>query len=118
MTQSKYNPYMQKQTHKIKSFKVLDYKKTSYSKLQLWICKKFKITPAYEYVVEVRFDLDSFERMFYGDVIRLNNNITFKVVDKCISPNWIIAESDSIINFKKSEFKPAFFTIEGTSINY
>jgi len=56
--------------------------------------------------------------MFYGDVIRLNNNITFKVVDKCISPNWIIAESDSIINFKKSEFKPAFFTIEGTSINY
>jgi len=109
---------MQKQTHKIKSFKVLDYSKTDYSKLQLWMCKKFKITPAYEYRVEVRFDLDSFERLFYGDVIKLNNGITLKVTDKCISPNWIIAESDGIINFKKSEFKPAFFTIEGTSISY
>jgi hypothetical protein len=109
---------MQKQTHKIKSFKVLNYSKTNYSKLQLWICKKFKITPAYEYKVEVRFDLDSFERMFYGDVIKLNNGITFKVTDKCITPNWIIAESDSIIGFRKHEFKPAFFTIEGTSINF
>ena len=56
--------------------------------------------------------------MFYGDVIRLNNGLSFKVIDKCISPNWIIAESDNIINFKKSEFKPVFFTIEGTSVNY
>ena len=118
MTQSKYNPNMQKQTHKVKSFKILGFNRTSYSKFQLWICKKFKITPAYEYKVEVRFDLDSFERMFYGDVIRLNNGISLKVIDKCITPNWIVAESEGIINFKKSDFKPVFFTVEGTSISY
>lgn len=109
---------MQQPTHRIKSFKILGYSKTEYSKFQLWISKKFNIIPAYEYKIEVRFDLESFERMLYGDVIKLNNGITFKVTDKCISPNWIVAESEGILDFKKSEFKPVYFIIEGTTLDY
>lgn len=114
----KYKRYMQEQNHRIKSYKILGYNKKEYSKFQLWICKKFKIIPAYESKIEVRFDLDSFERMLYGDIIKLNNGMTFTVIDKCVSPNWIIAESESVLGFKKSDFKPVYFIIKGTTLDY